>query len=377
MLSTAITALLLLASGCEGLPTYETPLSGRWSTLPNITRDGLEYPRQEHAAVLVGDNIYVLGGILPWNGREYATTNIVQKYNMITGIWTETASMPAALNHANVAVVDDKIYCLGGLEALDETYWNATGRSAVYDPTTDKWSVLPSMPEGREIGSAATLVVDDTIYLPGGLAYTNITYDQEGTVSRFTSYNVRTQEWEILPDLPAPRDHAGKGIYQDMLYILGGRAFGNKNVVSTVFGFNITSHQWSTAYEPMPIARGGVASASIGSQMFTAGGEGDRSTPTAVFPEMQAYDASKNTWINYADMPLPIHGSDAVVYRGEIVIPGGGIVTGATLTPVVQTFKPPIQDLGEQGMSTMVMIYQVIIDLPWMLLTRRWLVWMS
>ncbi|KAL4949358.1 galactose oxidase [Aspergillus filifer] len=370
MLSTVLTALLLLASACEALPTAETSLAGEWSTLPNITRDGTEYPRQEHAAVLVGDNIYVLGGILPFDGREYATTNIVQKYNTITGTWTETAPMPAALNHANVAVVNNKIYCLGGLEATDETYWNATGKSAVYDPAVDEWTVLPSMPEGREIGSAATLVLGDTIYLPGGLAYTNITFDQEGTVSRFTSYNVKTQEWTNLPDLPAPRDHAGKGIYQDMLYILGGRSFGNKNVVSTVFGFNLTSHEWSTAYEPMPIARGGVASATIGSLMFTAGGEGDRRTSTAVFPEMQAYDAATNTWISYADMPLPVHGTDAVVYKGEIVIPGGGIVTGATLTPVVQIFKPPILDVGEKGITLVVMVYGVIADLTSMLFKR-------
>ncbi|EAU38786.1 predicted protein [Aspergillus terreus NIH2624] len=370
MISTVVTGLLLLASGCEALPTNQTPLPGKWSTLPNITLNGVEYPRQEHAAALVGDEIFVLGGILPWDGKEYATTNIVQKYNMITGTWTETAPMPAALNHANVAVVDGKIYYLGGLEAVDETYWNATGKSAVYDPATDEWTVLPSMPEGREIGSAATVVVDDTIYLPGGLAYTNITYDQEGTVSRFSSYNVRTQEWTTLPDLPAPRDHAGKGIYRDMLYILGGREFGNKNVVSTVFGFNLTSQQWATAFEPMPIARGGVASATIGSLIFTAGGEGDRRTPTAVFPEMQAYDAATNTWVDYADMPLPVHGSDAVVYKGEIVIPGGGIVTGATLTPVVQTFQPPLPDSGEKSMPLMVMVYRVVFDLPWMLFKR-------
>lgn len=370
MISTIVAGLLLLASGCEALPTNQTPLPGKWSTLPNITLNGVEYPRQEHAAALVGDEIFVLGGILPWDGKEYATTNIVQKYNMITGTWTETAPMPAALNHANVAVVDGKIYYLGGLEAVDETYWNATGKSAVYDPAMDEWTVLPSMPEGREIGSAATVVVDDTIYLPGGLAYTNITYDQEGTVSRFSSYNVRTQEWTTLPDLPAPRDHAGKGIYRDMLYILGGREFGNKNVVSTVFGFNLTSQQWATAFEPMPIARGGVASATIGSLIFTAGGEGDRRTPTAVFPEMQAYDAATNTWVDYADMPLPVHGSDAVVYEGEIVIPGGGIVTGATLTPVVQTFQPPLPDSGEKSMPLMVMVYRVVFDLPWMLFKR-------
>ncbi|KAI9735468.1 MAG: hypothetical protein M1818_006474 [Claussenomyces sp. TS43310] len=340
MLLKVVTALLLLASGGAGLPTFETKF-GTWSRLPNITWNGVQSPRQEHGSALVGDDIYVLGGILPWNGTTYPTTNIVQKYNTKTGVWTETASMPAALNHANVAVVNGKIYYIGGMEATDDTYWNATGKSAVYDPSTNKWTVLPGIPEGRAIGSAATLVVGETIYLPGGLFYTNTTYDQEGTVSIFTSYNVKSRKWTVLPDLPAPRDHAGKGIYLDMLYILGGRAFGNKNVVDTVFGFNLTSHCWSEGYEPMPTGRGGVASATIGSQMFTAGGEGDRNTSTAVFPQMQAYDAAKNTWTKYANMSLPIHGSAAVVYKGQVVIPGGGIVTGADLSPVVQRFKPP------------------------------------
>jgi len=324
---------------------WGTRREGTWSRLPNITRNGVSYARQEHGAALVGNDIYVLGGILPWNGTTFPTTNIVQKYNLGTGIWTETAPMPAALNHVNVAVVDDKIYYLGGMEAIETTtdiaYWNATGKSAVYDPSVNKWTVLPSMPEGRAIGSAATIVVGDTIYLPGGLLNTNTTYDQEGSVSMFTSYNVKTKKWTILPDLPAPRDHAGKGTYLDMLYILGGRAFGNQNVVDTVFGFNLTSHTWSTGYERMPTARGGVASATIGSMTFTAGGEGDPNTCTAVFPEMQGYDAAKNTWIKYADMPLPIHGSDAVEYKGQIIIPGGGDVTGAGLSPVVQSFEPP------------------------------------
>jgi len=343
MLLQVVSALSLIASRGASQPIQETP-SGIWSRLPNITRNGVLYPRQEHGAALVGNDIYVLGGILPWNGTTYPTTNIVQKYDLEAGVWTETAPMPAALNHVNVAVVNGKIYYIGGMEAIvstDIAYWNATGKSAVYDPFVDKWTVLPSMPEGRAIGSAATLVVGETIYLPGGLLYTNTTFDQEGTVSMFTSYNVRTKKWTILPNLPAPRDHAGKGTHLDMLYILGGRAFGNKNVVDTVFGFNLTSHSWTTGYETMPTARGGVASVTIGSMMFTAGGEGDRNTSTAVFPQMQAYDAAKNAWIQYADMPVPIHGSAAVGYKGQVIIPGGGDVTGAGLTPVVQRFNPP------------------------------------
>ena len=326
-------------AGGAAQPTPQNP-PGIWSNLPNITENGVQTPRQEHGVALLGDDVYVLGGILPFNGSTYPTTDIVQKFNLKTGAWTKTAPMPAALNHANIAVIDGKIYYFGGLEATDFTYWKATGASAVYHPSTDKWTILSSMPEGRAIGSAATLVVGETIYLPGGLLYTNTTHDQEGTTTMFTSYNLRTKKWKILPDLPAPRDHAGKGIYGDMLYVLGGRAFGNKNVVDTVFGFNLSSHSWSTRFAPMPTPRGGVASATIGSQIFTAGGEGNPNTSTAIFPQMQAYDAARNTWIKYADMVTPLHGTASVTYKGQIIIPGGAPVTGGDPSPFALKFRP-------------------------------------
>ena len=216
------------ASGAA-LPIESSSSAGTWSTLPNITLNGIQYPRQEHSVALLNDDMYVLGGILPFNGITYPTVNIVQKFNFLTNTWTEVAPMPAALNHVNVAVVNGLIYYLGGLAVTatgGPAFWNASGACAVYNPPANIWTVLPDMPEGRAIGSAATLVAGDIIYLPGGLLNTNLTNDEEGTTSMFTSYNVATQEWATLPDLPAPRDHAGKGKLGNMLYILGGRLSG-------------------------------------------------------------------------------------------------------------------------------------------------------
>lgn len=314
---------------------------GTWSTLPNITLDGVQYPRQEHSVALVGNDMYVLGGTLPYNGTTYPTVDIVQKFNFITNSWTEVAAMPSALNHVNVAVVNGKIYYLGGLAATTEsTYWNASGASAVYDPSADKWTILPDMPEERATGSAASIVVGETIYLPGGLRYTNLTNDDEGTTAMFTSYNVATEEWMVLPDLPAPRDHAGKGEYGNILYILGGRSYGNKNVVNTVFGYNISSHHWSTDFAHVPTGRGGGSSATIGHTMFYAGGEGDPNTSSNVYPQMQAYDAVRDIWTNYTDMATPVHGTAAVAYNGSVIIPGGGLKTGGDPTQLVQSFTP-------------------------------------
>ena len=338
MLPGAFIGLLILA----GLVTSTAVLSARpdlpgtWSTLPNITLNGVQYPRQEHSVALVGDDIYVLGGVLPFNGSTYPTVNIVQKFSVITNTWTEVSPMPAALNHVNVAVVNEKVYYLGGLAASGLSYWKASGASAVYDPSADKWAILPDMPRERAIGSAATLVVGDTIYLPGGLRNTNLTDDQEGTTAMFTSYNVATREWRVLPDLPAPRDHAGKGHYGNMLYILGGRLDGHWNVTNTVFGYNIHTNRWSTDFAHMPTGRGGCASATIGSTMFTIGGEGDPNTSSHVWPQVQAYEAVSNTWTNYTDMATPVHGTAAVTYKGNLIIPGGGLQIGGDPTQLVQ-----------------------------------------
>ena len=337
--------LLLLAAWTSraAVPTPRAALEGTWSTLPNITLNGVQYPRQEHSVVVLDDDMYVLGGILPFDGTTYPTVNIVQKLNFVTNTWTGVSPMPAALNHVNVAVVRGKIYYLGGLAVTatgGPAYWNASAACAVYDPVADDWTVLPDMPKGRAVGSAATMVVGDTIYLPGGLLNTNLTNDEEGTTAMFTSYNVTTREWAVLPDLPAPRDHAGKGQSAEMLYILGGRAHGHWNVVDTVFGYDIDTRSWSTDLAPMPTGRGGCASATIGHMMFTAGGEGDPNTTTHVWPQMQAYDAVSNTWSNYTDMATPVHGTAAVAYRGKVIIPGGGLEVGGEPTQLVQTFTP-------------------------------------
>lgn len=327
------------ASGVAATSSCST-LPGRWSTMPNITLDGLQFPRQEHSVALVGDDLFVLGGILSFDGTTYPTTNIVQKFNLITKTWTEVAPMPAALNHVNVATVNGKIYYLGGMAATGPTYWNASGASAVYDPRADKWTVLPNMPEERATGSAATVVVGDTVYLPGGLRNTNLITGDQDTTTMFTSYNVVSGEWKSLPDLPAPRDHAGKGFHGHTLYILGGRLFGNKNVTDTVFGYNIYKKRWSTDFAPMPTPRGGCASATLGNLMFTFSGEGDPDTSTGVYPQVEAYDAVRDRWTEYKDMATPLHGTDAVAYKGKIIIPGGAPVTGGLPSQLVQSFTP-------------------------------------
>ncbi|KAH6665726.1 kelch repeat-containing protein-like protein [Halenospora varia] len=305
--------------------------TGSWTPITPIPI----HPRQEHSAVaLNSDTIYIIGGLYQAPDGSFPTVTTVQKYSISTNTWTLAASLPIPLNHPNCAVVHGKIYVLGGLTTIpdDPTFWNASGECFSYDPRLNVWTSIGQLPEGRWVGSAAVGVSGGTVYLAGGLAYTNLTDDQEGTLSLFTAYDITTGHFSALPDLPEPRDHAGVGLVDEKLYVLGGRAYGHDNVKSTVFSYDIKMKHWNPGLPSMPTPRGGCSSGVIGTRIFTIGGEGDKETDSGVFPQNEAYDTKTDTWKSYAPMDIPRHGTAGVAIGNRIYIPGGGLHTGGLPT---------------------------------------------
>lgn len=301
---------------------------GKWTSLPPITPN----KRQEHATVALNStHLYVLGGIIPeQDGVIFPTVTLMQAYNIPKAKWITVAPVPIAYNHPNAAVINGKIYLLGGLTPGEGLLWVSSPKCYVYDPVLDKWSKLADMPNGR--GSAAVATSGTTIYLAGGL--TPIVSigpdDREDSVNITSSYCVITKTWTSLPALPAPRDHAGVALIDDTLYVLGGRAFGHDNVVDTVFALDLDAKKlsWTTNRAKMPTPRGGLASATLNGIVYTFGGEGDYSNPAGVYNETEAYNPKTNKWTKLAIMAYPRHGTAAVTIGNKIYIAGGANVKG-------------------------------------------------
>src|SRR2546428_2383952 len=70
----------------------------------------LPTPRAETAAVLVGNEAYVLGGF-DANGMASAK---VEVYNTTSDTWRTASPLPVALHHAGAAVVNGRIFIVGG-----------------------------------------------------------------------------------------------------------------------------------------------------------------------------------------------------------------------------------------------------------------------
>ena len=87
--------------------------------------------RDDHAVATFDEEIYVFG-----------KDGVCEKYNPVTDTWTAIAAFPIVAPFRGSAVLNGKIYLVGGLEC-EET--------DIYDPKTNKWSTGPQLP--RDIGT--------------------------------------------------------------------------------------------------------------------------------------------------------------------------------------------------------------------------------
>ena len=322
------------------------------STIPCIGKDGhwtnlapiAGGVRQEHSTVALGDDIYILGGIQleqSANGTSFPTLSDVEVYSISQKYWRTVAPLPIPMNHANAAVVEGKIYVLGGLAA--GRVWVAFPDCYVYSPEADHWTTLAPMPVEQARGSAAMGVHGTTVYLSAGLrsldGYPN---GLQETVSTVTSYDTKSGVWKTLSDLPAPCDHAGAALIDHTMYVLGGRTHGQVNVRNTTYALDVRLPEagW-TRKADMPTARGGLATGIVGSVAYTFGGEGNPAPGSnGVYNQTEAYDTMTDTWTKLAPMPLPRHGTSATSVDGGIYIPGGSIAEGAQPVDTLTVFRP-------------------------------------
>lgn len=276
----------------------------RWDPLADLPSG----PVQETAVVVLDDRIYVIGGIHGQRG----TVDDVQAYDPSLDSWSEGVALPAAVHHANAAVVGGRIVVAGALLAnfspIDSVWSWAPGET--------EWSPGASMPGGTARGAAAVGVVDGRMVLAGGLA--------PGSVDTVVAYDPALDTWdEELPALPARLDHGTGQAVDDTLFVIGGRTDSIGNLSSAVFALDLAEGEW-VARAAMPTARGGVGSGVVDGVIVVVGGEGNPAAGSrGVFAEVERYDPAADRWTALPPMRTPRHGMGAAGHEGALYVPGG------------------------------------------------------
>jgi hypothetical protein len=142
------------------------PATNSWTTKASIPTAVNSY-----ASTAVGNKIYIF------------TSNLTQIYNAENDSWSlgTPAPSPVILAAAGVTtglLAPERIYVFGA--NAQQPFWQLTTKGFItqsYNPQTDSWTACASIPTGRYDASAA--VVNDKVYLIGG-------FTMEFPTDRFT-----------------------------------------------------------------------------------------------------------------------------------------------------------------------------------------------
>ncbi len=199
------------------------PAADSWKTLAPLPGN-----RGSAVAVEAGGKIYVIGGATTVEGSKdpfftffgpcrVLSTNDV--YDPVTNKWESRKPMAVPRNHAFAGAVNGKIYVIGGRTGHGFIL-TATNTDVVeeYNPVADMWSAPKErMPTPRSGGGWGT--DGRRIYCAGGEVTTK---ELVGTFRGIEAYEPATNSWTTLPSMPMPRHGLAGAVIGNRFHLVSG-----------------------------------------------------------------------------------------------------------------------------------------------------------
>jgi hypothetical protein len=293
------------------------PRPTTWSLLSS-SNGSAPSARHEAAAVTVGGKLYLIGG------RGSRPT---QEYDPVNRTWTTVGFPPFEVHHFQPVVVGGLVYVVG---AFTGNYPNEQNVAQVYtwNPATNVWATVASVPAARRRGSAGTVVYDGKIYLVGG----NNQGHNGGARPWFDCFDPQTNAWTVLPDAPRARDHFLASVVGNRLVLAGGRTTTLPNpfdsTIPEVDVYDFTSGAWKTIAEDIPTERAGTMAVPVGRHVVVVGGESD--SMFASHGNVEALDVYSERWTTLPSLVTPRHSGGIGILNGCIIAASGSGNRGGT-----------------------------------------------
>jgi N-acetylneuraminic acid mutarotase len=280
------------------LSTLQFPIVGAaensWTTKKPMptARGGL-------GVAVVNGKIYAIGG---FDGITQLAVN--EEYNPVTDTWTTKASMLTARSGFAIAVYQNKIYCIGGtIGDSGNSVSGFTGATEVYDPATDKWETKKPIPTPR--ADMCANIVNGKIYCIGGKKYWGVDpFYQELNATEV--YDPILNYWATRSPMPIPVLGAASAVLNGKIYIVGGsrhfQAGWDLSTVNSNQVYDPENDAWSTRTGlPNPesyAAAGATSGVTAPKRLYFVGG----SSQTTYSSVTYVYDSVDDVWRTAASM---------------------------------------------------------------------------
>ncbi len=177
--------------------------AGTWST----ANDTINYPRYGLELCAIGDTLYAMGGYDP---EASSVSAVVERLLPGDTVWSEVAPLSIARNCFASGVINGLIYIAGGGMSIAEEY----------DPVTDSWYSIASLPE--DIYYAKGAVINGMFYVIGK--------DVNGALVMY-AYDPTTNQWTAKENpssiVGEEITDFGVGAINGKLMLIGGNVSGS------------------------------------------------------------------------------------------------------------------------------------------------------
>ena len=288
-----------------------------------------ELPTQRtgFATAVVDGKIYLIGGTPFQNRRGPYGLSTVEVYDPKTNSWEQVADMPTSRTKAKTAVVNGTIYVCGGYNGADNRLVNLKFLDIVeaYDPQTDTWTRKQGMSVSRvDFGMG---VVAGKIYSIGGWIHP---LDKEPEVpwriDLVEAYDPATDTWMKRAKMKRRRDGFGVGVVNNHIYAIGGRGWPQVGpggpFLKVIEAYNPKINRWEWKNE-MPNLRLSFSTVVLDDVIYLIGGFIWQGRVPQYMATVDTYNPETEEWSDIPPMPIPVLPFGAAVVNGNIYVFGG------------------------------------------------------
>ena len=177
----------------------------------------LPAPRAGGGLVAVGRSLHYFGGY-----KADRDTDAGEHWSLsLDGgkEWRREADLPNPRGHVAAAVLDGKIYALGGDHGHDRTQIDLNFCHR-YDPATKQWTAIASLPDGRSHFESSTIIHQGRILIVGGRC--NSSKPLRNVVGDLLQYDPGANTWQVVGEMPEKVLAPSAAIISGRLVVTGG-----------------------------------------------------------------------------------------------------------------------------------------------------------
>ena len=244
--------------------------------------------------------------------------------------YSTKAANPIARAEALTATYNNRLYTFGGFNLSN----GPVLRSDYFDLSTNTWTRVKDLPE--RLTHVGTAYDEQNAYFVGGYVGTGNGYSQVFGSKRVWAYNFATNTYAALPQLPQAYAAGGAALLGRELHYFGGQNANRADIkVHLVLNLDDLAGGWQSRAS-IPTGRSHMGAVSYVGKIYAIAGQIGNDEGLTTLRAVEIYNPDTNSWTQGAMIPRAVSHitSGTFVMGGRIMVMGGESAHGASVRSV-------------------------------------------